>query len=96
MFINLGTIIAARNEAELAGVMGHEMAHVYIQHSAKQAGKAQTTSMIAGIASAVLGGTVGGMEGGLVQSVRDAVLLSVPPLGLRQTLPEVDQHQEKS
>jgi hypothetical protein len=66
MFINLGTITAARNEAELAGVMGHEMAHVYMQHSAKQAGKAQTTSMIAGIASAVLGGTVGGMAGGLV------------------------------
>jgi hypothetical protein len=66
MFINLGTITAARNEAELAGVMGHEMAHVYMQHSAKQAGKAQTTSMIAGIASAVLGGTVGGTAGGLV------------------------------
>jgi len=66
MFINLGTLTAARNEAELAGVMGHEMAHVYMQHSAKQAGKGQTTSMIAGIASAVLGGTVGGELGGLV------------------------------
>lgn len=66
MFINLGTLTSARNEAELAGVMGHEMAHVYMQHSAKQAGKAQTTSMIAGIASAVLGGTVGSKAGGLV------------------------------
>jgi Zn-dependent protease with chaperone function len=66
MFINVGTITAARNEAELAGVMGHEMAHVYMQHSAKQASKAQTTSMIAGIASAVLGGTVGEMAGGMV------------------------------
>ena len=66
MFVNVGTITAAKNEAELAGVMGHEMAHVYMQHSAKQAGKAQTTSMIAGIASAVLGGTVGGKAGGLV------------------------------
>jgi Zn-dependent protease with chaperone function len=66
MFVNLGTLTAAKNEAELAGVMGHEMAHVYMQHSAKQAGKAQTTSMIAGLASAVLGGTVGGMAGGLV------------------------------
>jgi hypothetical protein len=42
------------------------MAHVYMQHSAKQAGKAQTTSMLAGIASAVLGGTVGNKAGGLV------------------------------
>ena len=66
MFINVGTITAARSEAELAGVMGHEMAHVYMQHSAKQAGKAQTTSMIAGIASAVLGATAGGAAGGLV------------------------------
>src|SRR5262252_2325805 len=66
MFINLGTVTAAKNEAELAGVMGHEMAHVYMQHSAKQAGKAQTTSMLAGIAGAVLGGTVGSKAGGLV------------------------------
>ena len=66
MFVNLGTITAARNEAELAGVMGHEMAHVYMQHSAKQAGKAQTTSVIAGIASVVLGETVGQKAGGLV------------------------------
>jgi hypothetical protein len=66
MFINLGTLTSSRNEAELAGVMGHEMAHVYMQHSAKQAGKAQTTSMLAGIAAAVLGGTVGDMAGGLV------------------------------
>jgi hypothetical protein len=66
MFINVGTIIAAKNEAELAGVMGHEMAHVYMQHSAKQQGKSQTTSMIAGIASSILGQTVGSKGGGLV------------------------------
>src|SRR5215472_15715630 len=36
MFINIGTITAAANEAQLAGVMGHEMSHVYMQHSAKQ------------------------------------------------------------
>ena len=67
MFINIGTITAAKNEAELAGVMAHEMAHVYMQHSAKQASKAQTTSLIAGIAGAVLGGAVGGMAGQLGQ-----------------------------
>ena len=66
MFINVGTITAAKNEAELAGVMGHEMAHVYMQHSAKQAGKAQTTSMIAGIASSIFGGGMGGMGGGVL------------------------------
>jgi hypothetical protein len=66
MFVNVGTLTSARNEAELAGVMGHEMAHVYMQHSAKQAGKGQTTSMLAGVAAAVLGGTVGQKAGGLV------------------------------
>ncbi len=36
MFVNVGTITAAANEAQLAGVMAHEMSHVYMQHSAKQ------------------------------------------------------------
>src|SRR5215467_9826705 len=67
MFVNVGTITAAKNEAELAGVMGHEMSHVYMQHSAKQAGKAQTTSMLAGLASIALGVSgVGEMAGGMV------------------------------
>ena len=67
MFINIGTITAAKNESELAGVMAHEMSHVYMQHSAKQASKAQTTSMIAGIASSVLGGVGGGLVGQVAQ-----------------------------
>jgi Zn-dependent protease with chaperone function len=67
MFVNIGTITAARNEAELAGVMGHEMSHVYMQHSAKQAGKAQKTSLIAGLAEIALGASgVGQKAGGLV------------------------------
>jgi len=68
MFVNVGTITAASNEAELAGVMAHEMAHVYMQHGAKQAGKTQTTSLIAGIAGAVLGAATGGALGQLAQA----------------------------
>jgi len=67
MFVNIGTITAASNEAELAGVMAHEMSHVYMQHSAKQAGKAQTTSMLAGLAGLVLGATTKGTLGSLAQ-----------------------------
>ena len=68
MFVNLGTITAAGDEAELAGVMAHEMAHVYMQHSAKQADKAQWTGLLAGLAGAALGATVGqGMLGQLGQ-----------------------------
>src|SRR5215470_4213121 len=31
IFVNVGTILAAENEAQLAGVMSHEMSHVYMQ-----------------------------------------------------------------
>ena len=48
IFVNLGTIQAADNEAELAGVLAHEMSHVYMQHSAKQAPKATVAQVIAG------------------------------------------------
>src|SRR3974390_1505528 len=64
MFVNIGTITAAANEAELAGVLAHEMSHVYMQHSAKQENKAEWTSLLAGLAGAVLGGTVGSAAGG--------------------------------
>lgn len=67
MFVNIGTITAASNEAELAGVMAHEMSHVYMQHSAKQMQKAQLTQGLAGIAGAVLGDR-GGLLGSLGQT----------------------------
>ena len=67
MFVNVGTITAARNEAQLAGVMAHEMAHVYMQHSAKQMAKAQLTEGLAGLAGAILGAK-GGTLGSLAQA----------------------------
>jgi Zn-dependent protease with chaperone function len=66
MFVNVGTITAAANEAQLAGVMAHEMAHVYMQHSAKQMEKAQLTQGLAGLAGAILGNK-GGTWGKLGQ-----------------------------
>ncbi|MBV8436169.1 MAG: M48 family metalloprotease [Silvibacterium sp.] len=59
-------ITSADNEAELAGVMAHEMSHVYMQHTAKQVSKEKTTGMLAGLAGAVLDGTVGDAAGGMV------------------------------
>ena len=67
MFVNIGTITAAANEAELAGVMAHEMSHVYMQHSAKQMQKAQLTQGLAGLAGAILGDR-GGVLGSLGQT----------------------------
>jgi predicted Zn-dependent protease len=58
IFINVGTINAAANEAQLAGVMSHEMSHVYMQHSAKQqTSAAHTLTEILGAAAGMLGGS---------------------------------------
>jgi len=60
IFVNVGTITAADNEAELAGVMAHEMSHVYMQHSAKQATSQGVVGTLGNILGSVLGsGTVG-------------------------------------
>ena len=67
MFVNLGTIVAADNEGELAGVMAHEMGHVYMQHSAKQQDKASLLGGLAGIAGAIAG-NIGGNWGTVAQS----------------------------
>jgi len=67
MFVNIGTITAADNEAELAGVMAHEMAHVYMQHSAKQQDKSSLLTGLAGLAGAVAG-SVGGALGTAAQT----------------------------
>src|SRR3954451_10552904 len=55
IFVNVGTIQSADNEAELVGVIAHEMSHVYMQHSAKQAPKQEWASII---------GALGGLFGG--------------------------------
>jgi beta-barrel assembly-enhancing protease len=40
-FVNTGLILKADNEAELAGVMAHEIAHVAARHGTRQATKAE-------------------------------------------------------
>ena len=59
VFINLGAITAAANAAELAGVMAHEMSHVYLQHSAKMAVQSQRTQGLAALGSGILGAILG-------------------------------------
>jgi len=59
MFVNVGTIVAADNEAELAGVMAHEMSHVYMQHSAKQASKAQWAGLVGALGGLFGNGVLG-------------------------------------
>jgi hypothetical protein len=66
IYINTGTIAAA-NEAELAGVMGHEISHVVMRHSTRQASRQTKASIPLAILSGVLGASVGGWAGSLAQ-----------------------------
>jgi len=71
-YVNRGLILAADNEAELAGVMAHEIAHVAARHAMENQGKGTLMNygMLAGI---IFGGPIastvlqnaGGILGGL-------------------------------
>lgn len=66
-FVNKGLILAADNEAELAGVMAHEIAHVAARHAMENQGKGTFLQygilagilLSGGIASTVLQNTAG-------------------------------------
>src|SRR5256886_515189 len=60
VFINRGAIEAADNEAQLAGVMAHELSHVALRHGTNQATKAQAAEGFLGIAGGIFGGSTGG------------------------------------
>jgi predicted Zn-dependent protease len=69
-FVNSGLILKAGNEAELAGVMAHEIAHVAARHGTKQA----TRGEIINLASIPLI-FVGGLPG---YAIRQGAGLAVP------------------
>lgn len=58
MFINTGLLKAVDSEAELAGVMGHEMSHVILRHGTNQASKAKLIELPALLGSQVAGGSM--------------------------------------
>jgi len=55
MFVNSGTILNAENEAQIAGVMSHEMSHVILRHGTRQASKANLLQIPVMLASALVG-----------------------------------------
>jgi predicted Zn-dependent protease len=55
VFVNLGAIRAADNEAQLVGVIAHEMSHVYERHATANATKESSVQGILGILGAILG-----------------------------------------
>lgn len=61
MFINTGLINAADNEAQLAGVMAHEISHVALRHGTANVSKANLIQL-----PAMLGGQILGSQGGIL------------------------------
>ena len=62
VYITRQLVNLMNNEAELAGVMGHEVGHVAARHSAKRQQKAQTNQLL-GVLGQVLAGAVLGNSG---------------------------------
>ena len=60
LYVNVGTIQAADNEAQLAGVMAHELSHIIQRHATRAATKQYKAQVGLGILGAVLGGSLGG------------------------------------
>ncbi|MGH9539080.1 MAG: M48 family metalloprotease [Terriglobales bacterium] len=79
VFVNLGTIQAADNEAELAGVMAHEISHVVQRHGTRAASK----QMAAQLPLAILGGVMG--EGALAQMTQMGLSFGVGSYFLRNS-----------
>jgi len=55
IFINTALIEAADNEAQLAGVISHEMSHVVLRHGTNQASKQNLVALPALLAGALMG-----------------------------------------
>jgi predicted Zn-dependent protease len=58
MFINTGLLKAVDNEAQLAGVMGHEMSHVILRHGTNQASKQNLIQLPALLGSEMAGSSM--------------------------------------
>jgi predicted Zn-dependent protease len=69
-FVNTGLILKAETEAELAGVMAHEIAHVAARHGTRQASRAELANY-ASIPLIFMGGWAG-------YGIRQAAGLAVP------------------
>lgn len=69
-FVNSGLILKAESEAELAGVMAHEIAHIAARHGTKQATRGQVVNL-ASIPLIFMGGWTG-------YGIRQAASVLVP------------------
>lgn len=69
-YVNTGLITLAENESEIAGVMGHEIAHIAARHGTRQATRGQLVNLST-IPLIFLGGWTG-------YGIRQAVSVAIP------------------
>jgi predicted Zn-dependent protease len=69
LYVNSGLILAAENEAEVAGVMAHEIAHVTARHGVEQASKG---TLLQYLSIPLI--FVGGVPGMIVQNLANIAL----------------------
>jgi len=86
-FVNSGLILKADTEAELAGVMAHEIAHVACRHGTRQATRGDLMQIGAIAASIALGGWTG-------YAIRQGMGLAIP-LGYLQFSQAFEREADK-
>jgi predicted Zn-dependent protease len=57
VYVNRGAIEAGDNEAQIAGVIGHEISHIILRHGTSQASKGQVVGGLSGALGAIFGGS---------------------------------------
>jgi predicted Zn-dependent protease len=79
VYVNTGTILEARNVAELAGVLGHEIGHVARHHLARNLGRRRTANaarQIGVVAAAIAAGPAGASAASLLGGLASLAALN--------------------
>jgi len=59
VYVTRGILALMNTEAELAGVLGHEVGHVVARHTAQRINRAVTTNLVTGVLGGLLGAALG-------------------------------------
>jgi predicted Zn-dependent protease len=91
VYVTRGLLVLLNSEDELAGILGHEMAHVLDRHAARRAGAATPFALLFGVPAGILGAVspvLGGIVGGTGELASGMVLASYS----RDQERDADQH----
>jgi len=69
IYVTRGILAYLNSEAELAGVIGHEIGHVTARHSVRQHSQSTVTGMLGGVLSAATGAVTDNLFGALGQAL---------------------------